>query len=840
MKATVVIKQHLIILTAALWFLSVLPVFCQTTPDLKITVSSKGMYSVSYRDLEDAGWSPASIEPQNLQLSSQGKDVPILFYVEEDGLFNQGDYFIFYGEPFESDMTHENAINKFTVDNVYWLSAGDTAGLRMEQIASSYSETDMIETVTETVRMEEDRIMSTSHIDYFLWKKFPDYDDTERSDPLADEFSCDLVEIDNLQEALLRIKLKGGNDIPDINPDHHMRVSVNGVWSDDVYLEAWNTDIYESTVTAGVLQEFDNHIVLKNMMDLSALDDLIILDWIDIAYQRQCVAQENEFLFSAGAEKSISFRIRGFSNDSLMLFDITDPFDVKAVSLFETVKSDGENELLFGNDAEGSKTYYALSEQSMKKPVSVEPYAASDLTNTDNQADYLIIIHEDFSDEIVRLSSYRENDGYTVKTVTIQDVYDAFNYGVVHPSAIRDFLKYVYSSWKQPFPEFVLLVGDGSTDATDRLNFGNKNYIPVKMDSTFTEGSGPDDSWYGDVYGDDNVQDILIARLPVQTNAQLKNIIDKIIDYENSTRVAWMRQALFVSGDDPYFEDINDDLAQYFPFNYSVDYHLRSGGESPSNVIENINYGRAMVFYSGHGNITGWNGIISTGALSEVKPNNKPLFLMTLDCFNGHFSHPTEEGLAEEFLRVEDGGALACFAPVAAGYSFEHHEIARRLLLELFSDNNTVLGKAAFEAKKSAYEDGWITESAYNQFIFLGDPATKFKVCEFYLETPENRAVIDRGDSFSWVGDGFTNFLIQFSYTPEFAAGQTVPAFVINDEYRPGPVVWSMLNTMGRRRDVVFWRVGGLPDRLFFTDILAGLRNDAVFTDPLSFTVGGR
>ncbi|MEI6127699.1 MAG: hypothetical protein WCQ99_14225, partial [Pseudomonadota bacterium] len=80
---------------------------------IKITVIDKGMYKVTYADIQAAGGNPAALDPAKLQLKNMGNSVPLLFSGEEDHSFDPGDYFIFYGEPVASDMTHGNTVNKF-------------------------------------------------------------------------------------------------------------------------------------------------------------------------------------------------------------------------------------------------------------------------------------------------------------------------------------------------------------------------------------------------------------------------------------------------------------------------------------------------------------------------------------------------------------------------------------------------------------------------------------------------------------------------------------------------------------------------------------------------------
>ena len=56
----------------------------------------------------------------------------------------------------------------------------------------------------------------------------------------------------------------------------------------------------------------------------------------------------------------------------------------------------------------------------------------------------------------------RQQQGYQVVVVDVQDIYDAWNYGQVSPDAIRNFLRYAVHHWS-PSPRAVVFVGDSTT-----------------------------------------------------------------------------------------------------------------------------------------------------------------------------------------------------------------------------------------------------------------------------------------------------------------------------------------------------------------------------------------
>ena len=64
----------------------------------------------------------------------------------------------------------------------------------------------------------------------------------------------------------------------------------------------------------------------------------------------------------------------------------------------------------------------------------------------------IIISHADFLNAIQPLATYRAGQGFRVKVVNVQDIYDEFNGGVFDPQAIQSFLSYAYSHWVAPAP----------------------------------------------------------------------------------------------------------------------------------------------------------------------------------------------------------------------------------------------------------------------------------------------------------------------------------------------------------------------------------------------------
>jgi len=771
-----------------------------------------------------------------------GINIPILFYGEEDHSFDSGDYFIYYGEPVKSDMGHPWAENKFIVPNTYWLYYTlDTKIERMTISKQPVVEVNKLEDFTEIFHSEIDKLVVNENVLWYFWEKFPDDTDKERNDKLEKSHKINITGLNSTKGGVLRANFFGGNN-NESNPDHHVKITINNKWSKEAFFDGINFYEFTGEVPAGILNEGENTITIRNLYDMGG-DDLVYLDWIEIQYKRFFIAVDDELFFTVNPSSQYNIKIDNFSNNNIVLFDITDPYNITKTEGVELAGSGNNYSITFGEQSGGKKSYIALNTDRVKKPVSVSVDEPSDLKNTANRADYIMITHEDFYDEIQRLAEHRRKDGYAVKVVKVQDLYDEFNYGIMHPQAIKDLLTFAFNNWSPPAPTYVLLVGDGCSDATDRLNLGNKNYIPVKLIKAFMAN----EFWYAQISGDDIIPDMFIGRIPVKTVEQLQNVINKIIAYETTPVLDWMRNTLFIAGGVPEgdfnsFTYVNERLAKQLPFNYFEDLltfnDLHASDKPYLQIIDKINAGKAMTIYLGHSNIEEWGGIFNKNNFSELENKQKPTFLITLDCRNGNFCNNLAEGFSEEFLRNQAGG-LACFSHDNYGWVSNHEVIASNLFNIIFRDKNNILGSSCIQALTKAYLDKVIDDDTFASYIFMGDPATKFKICEFNLESPADTASVSGNAQFTWVADGYDRFKIQFSPYPDFSKFPVLTYITTEPSFIPSPLVSNRLKLMAKTHGTIYWRVGGLKstyELANFFDYVTDLQTSR-FTQPWSFTI---
>jgi hypothetical protein len=142
----------------------------------------------------------------------------------------------------------------------------------------------------------------------------------------------------------------------------------------------------------------------------------------------------------------VQFEVSNLLSSNLYLFEVTDYFNVK---MFDGLEIEGEFARFQDTvSADTIAKYLLVDESKIKKPTQFLQDESSNLREASNRADFLIITHSDFSDQAQSLKNFRESyNQMSAMVIKVQDVYDEFSGGLFDPTAIRDFLKFVYQNW---------------------------------------------------------------------------------------------------------------------------------------------------------------------------------------------------------------------------------------------------------------------------------------------------------------------------------------------------------------------------------------------------------
>lgn len=394
-------------------------------------------------------------------------------------------------------------------------------------------------------------------------------------------------------------------------------------------------------------------------------------------------------------------------------------------------------EVSFQDTIGGQKRYLAAGAEGIKRPSRVQLELNSNLRSQEHGADYIIITHKDFMESAWRLARYRKShNGFRVQVVDIEDIYDEFNFGLIDPRAIKDFLIYVFDHWKPPPPAFVLLLGDASWDFKSNLPGSIKrNFVP-------SYGHPVSDNWFVCLNGpDDFLPDMCIGRLPVEDQEEAEHLIDKIIEYEKSPPDSWKKNILFITGgfdtsEQTLFINQSESLIQRFvlppPASCNpIRIHKTSQGliegEKRGHILQAFKDGLMWANFIGHAGSRTWDLMFNNQDIEDLQNEGRYPFITSMTCHTARFAYPRGSSFGENFLKAQDKGAIAFWGSTGWGFVFQDYMLLNELFPTALVDTVQILGEATTIAKINFWKElggGIINISTIHSYTLLGDPAT--------------------------------------------------------------------------------------------------------------------
>ncbi len=379
--------------------------------------------------------------------------------------------------------------------------------------------------------------------------------------------------------------------------------------------------------------------------------------------------------------------------------------------------------------------------------------------------EYLIITPAHFVAALEPLVSWRSQEGFMVTVKTIEQVKKELQYtGLLSADKLREYLSLYYNT--QPALTYVLLVGD-------------VEMIPVKYKND--DGT---DFYYSLLDGEgDLLPDVYLGRFPVNSEEEVRAIVEKIIAYENMTP---SKKVLLAS----YFQDDGLDgicdrdyiytcesfasyllkrqyditrvytktpgsIPSYYGNNTAVPKSLSFDGTTQE-IIHAINSGVALVNHRDHGDTQGWNHpAFRVEDLQELCNKRYPI-LFNVDCTTGQFDIETEkarretegtplatsgESFSEQLLSMRNRGMVAIIAPTRETTNSLNNVFNQGLMEAIWPkmfeapySSATRLGQVLYRARikvlREFGDNGWVSEKIltnFRQYHILGDPALRIR-----------------------------------------------------------------------------------------------------------------
>ena len=684
---------------------------------IKISITEDGLYFLGAHEIstlleKNLPQVNNLIRLHLLSLTHGGQGVAYLPAKDGSGLF-------FYGQGIESIYTKKN---------VYWLAQGK--GLPMKFINGDGPKNPGTgdETFPHIVHIEENRVAAPSlfadpEADIWFWDFI--FGGAPKMDTKTFTLRAKGVAGTN-STATLTVYLQGAS-ISGADLDHHVVVSLN----DNVIGEGRWKGINSHTLTLpfsqNLLQEGDNTIKVQGMLDDGVTFSLFLIDSFDLDYDRLYETENNALLCMGNGHPVVS--IKEFTNQDIFVFDMTDPAKPKHV-LAVTIDGTAGNYRVSFVPTSPETLYLAVSSGTALSAADLSADTPSKLSNKGNRADYIVLTASELKDAAQSLATYRKGQGLETMVVTLEDVMDEFNDGILDPKAIKSFLSYAYTHWKKA-PKYVVLAGKGTYDYKDNLGQGG-NLVPPMMRST-PFGLFASDSYFADVNGD-SVPEMAIGRLPAVTVDELETLIHKIIAYESAGTGLWEKNVLMVADnpdDGGDFSADSDSLVPFLPSGYSVEKIYWPLAEAQDKLLDAINTGVLFMNYIGHSATDGLAHDLlvcnSDACNLDSLTNGERLPVVTaMTCFVNNFADPFNDVLGEMLVMKSSGGAIAVWGPTGLSLNSEAVALDKKLFQAVFGAGKKVLGDAVLKALGEFKQGGGQT-FILDIYNIVGDPALRIR-----------------------------------------------------------------------------------------------------------------
>ncbi|MCE9527875.1 MAG: hypothetical protein K8R36_17675, partial [Planctomycetales bacterium] len=275
----------------------------------------------------------------------------------------------------------------------------------------------------------------------------------------------------------------------------------------------------------------------------------------------------------------------------------------------------------------------------------------------------------------------------------------------------------------------ILLVGDAEPaaegDPAVRARCVPAHRAKAKVNVKF--GSEPEigtDNWYADL-DDDEVPDVAIGRLPVDSSKELTRVVDKILAYEKTQNHGlWRQRVNFVAGvggfggvlDGAIETSTKKLLTDGIPPAYQTNMTFGSWRSAfcpdprrfHETAVARHNEGCLFWVYIGHGQPTGLDRVQVPGSQFHIfncddcnklqAENGSPIAIM-LACYTAAYDRG-EDCLAEEMLR-SPGGPVAVYGGSRVTMPYAMAVMSSEMLDEYFKHKPATLGEAILHTKRN-------------------------------------------------------------------------------------------------------------------------------------------
>lgn len=732
----------------------------------KISVAKTGIYRVTYTDLLTAGFPVASVDPRVIQVYHRGIEQSIFFKHDQlpaDGRFDNTEFFEFFGKKndgaLDADLYQPASaqphghFNLFSDTSAYFLTWNNqlVPGKRMEVFFENNVTSQPKEASHTQERMQVVYDQYSAGFSFGDFTQASHFDVGEGWTGIAAQpgQSRDYVidQVVNPTPAAgapqLEVFLVGRSDTP-----HSVEVYAGPNASSLRLIGAQSFSGYQTRTITTSLSWTDIGADGRVFVRCSALASTSNRPQFSVSYIRLLFPQN--FNLSGLTEQMFLLNSNGIGKSyvewdnasaSMRFWDVTDANNVISIG----TRTVGLAQTAMVNNTVSPRQLFmsAAAITPSIKPVSfrqINPLSHNFLIVSHRQ---LMMPGGSYSNPVRSYASFRASlagGSYDTLSVSVDQLYNQFNFGETSPRAIYQFVKYM----AQGSPKYLLLIGKGRD--IDSYSAYQRKPAPVGElpDLVPSAGYPASDMLYSaGVKSATHVPLIPVGRIPAATPAQVGAYLDKVREYEiNNVSQPWKKNGLHLSGgirEDELpvfksfvegFEKIAED--KYWGANIATIAKRDPVPTELINVSDRINDGVNMVTFFGHsspGTIDIDIGFATDPTLGYNNPGKYPTFLIN-GCSAGAF-FLNGRIFGEDWILASKKGARNFIAHSSFGYANLLQQYSTMFYETGFSDS-TFIGKGIGDVQKRVAQrflenngSNIVLVAQAQQMICLGDPALR-------------------------------------------------------------------------------------------------------------------
>lgn len=733
---------------------------------VKIRVQNSGVYKLTFEDLNAMGVNPANVRifgygggvlEQSFMLPKLDDLPELAIWMEkgQDGVFNAGDYILFYAQGINRwsyDKTKSMFVhvgNSYSKYGYYFVTSDAGTGKKISEKMISLPPSPVINTIEEFVDFQvHERELTTIAKS---GREF--YGETYYNDNVQNiTFSFPNPVTTN--STLVRLDVAAN-----ASATSNFRLRLNGAQERNLSVaKRTDGDHYETGKAASGIFSFtpdtDPFVFGLNYVKPNSTA-VGYLNYLEVNTRRLLKMSGSVMQFQnvdyLGSSVYLKYMLSN-ANANVQIWDITNQQDVAKMI---TERVDGKLTFV-GHSAE--LTHYLAIDPTVSsafpKPDIVGVVPNQNLHGLSG-IDMIILTHPNFVSQAQTLAqAHREKSNLTVEVVTTEQVYNEFSSGTPDATAYRWIMKMLYdranaSNKPAELPKYLLLFGRGS--------FDNRGIIPESGDNLVLTYQAENslvitlsyltDDYFGFLEDNEGAQvpthtlDIGIGRFPVTTLQQATDVVNKTINYMNNTQKGnWKNQLCFLADDGDgalhmkQADSITSMVARNFP-GYQLNriyldaykQEITASGESyplaKSRFQNLLRSGLFLLNYTGHAGPGGWTNehILTTSDVKSLSNKNLPIWVGAT-CDFLQFDVKQVSGGEQVVLNPLGGGIgiLSAARPVYASQNFTLNKLFNEHLFLKTNGQHPRVGDVLRMAKNKVG-----TEINKLSYVYLGDPAVK-------------------------------------------------------------------------------------------------------------------